>query len=141
MIDFLDPHMLPVTRLLSVELELPLQNSTLGFDEADVGSLQSRPSSSSLFADLASYLYKRLLSLHNEMRCLLNKVASLKRPRSPSPTVQCSRSESSSPSSLGRPTSHSQPIPSSNSSLLRASIVREHPAHQPEEQVDPLSIT
>ena len=133
--------MLPVTGLLSVEQELPLQYSTLGFDEADVGSLQSRPSSSSLFADLASYLDKRLLPLHNEMRCLSNKVASFKRPRSPSPPVQCSRSASSSPSSLGRPTSHSQPIPSSNSSLLRASIVREHPAHQPEEQVDPLSIT
>ena len=77
MIDFLDPHMLPVTGLLSVEPELPLQYSTLGFDEPDVGSLQSRPSSSSLFADLASYLDKRLLPLHNEMRCLSNKVARL----------------------------------------------------------------
>ena len=141
MIDFLDPHMLPVTRLLSVEPELPLQNSTLGFDEADIGSLQSRPSSSSLFADLASYLDKRLLPLFNGMRCLSNKVASLKRPRSPSLPIQCSRSASSSPTSLWRPTSHSQPIPSSNSSLLRVSIVQEHPAHQPEKQVDPLSIT
>ena len=75
------------------------------------------------------------------MRCLSNKVASLKRPRSPSPPAQCSRSASSSPSSLGRPSSPFQPGPSSSSSLLRTSVVSEHPAHQPEEQVDPLSIT
>ena len=74
--------MLPVAGPSSVEPNLPLLDSNLGFDEADVGSLQSRPSSSSLFADLASYLDKRLLPLHNEMRCLSNKVASLKRPRS-----------------------------------------------------------
>ena len=136
-----DPPMLPVAGPSSVEPNLPLLDSNLGFDEADVGSLQSRPSSSSLFADLASYLDKRLLPLHNEMRCLSNKVASLKRPRSPSPPAQCSRSASSSPSSLGRPSSPFQPGPSSSSSLLRTSVVSEHPAHQPEEQVDPLSIT
>ena len=137
MADLFDPPMLPVAGPSSVEPNLPLLDSNLGFDEADVGSLQSRPSSSSLFADLASYLDKRLLPLHNEMRCLSNKVALLKWPRSPSPP----RSASSSPSSLGRPSSPFQPGPSSSSSLLRTSVVSEHPAHQPEEQVDPLSIT
>ena len=61
MADLFDPPMLPVAGPSSVEPNLPLLDSNLGFDEADVGSLQSRPSSSSLFADLASYLDKRLL--------------------------------------------------------------------------------
>ena len=126
---------------------LQVQDSNLSFGKAGVGSLQSHQSSSSLFADLASFLASQLQPLHDEMRCISDKVASLKRPRSPSPSVQHSRSASSS--SMGQSAPSFQPVPlSTDPTLPRASVVPKHPAalnpplaHKPEEEFDPLSIT
>ena len=148
-VEFLDQPKLPVVGLQPEQPHLQVQDSNLSFDEAEGGSLQSRQSSSSLFADLASFLANQLQPLRNEMRRISDELTSLKRPRSPSPAAQRSRSASSSPSSLERSASSFQPVPlSTNPSPPRASIVSEHPAtliphlaHKPKEQVDPLSIT